>query len=264
MAQATRARSAKTGPAPGGRRSATGTDRCGCGSGRRRSRPGRQPRPHGRCGGARRDRRCRAGRRPPGSAWRARRPPARRRVSGEQTAALLRVGGKAVRDHLVECARASSAAGVRLGWRCCRAWVCAGIAHQGRTVASRTMVTRKPGGVEARREPGPGCLAGLARAGDPLRGAQPPRPPRLRHPRGLRVRHRAQGSRGEVSPTRPGVAAGRLRPDRRRRALAPRRPPGARTSTPPDTGVSIRSGLASCCFTVDRSTSSPVGSPRRR
>ena len=58
--------------------------------------------------------------------------------------------------------------------------------------------------------------------GRPHGRPQPAGPPRLRHPRDLRVRHRPAGQRGEVAAGREGPALRRLRPGGRRRALAPR------------------------------------------
>ncbi len=79
----------------------------------------------------------------------------RRQVPGEEPATFSGAGTQAVRDHLVQMrTRQVQARSVR--YRSFRRWRPrrdrAGIAHQGRTVAFLTMVTRKPTGTQ--RSPG--------------------------------------------------------------------------------------------------------------
>ena len=114
----------------------------------------------------------------------------------------------------------------------------------------RSMAVAKGPGRRAARPQGPDSPTS-----DPDGRPQPPGPPRLRHPRDLRVRHRAAGTRGEVAARRarsrcrtptPGSTAASVAARGAHPSLRPGRPASAPT---------IPTGRASCCCTASRSTS---------
>ena len=214
-----------------------------------------RPRRPGRPAGGPAGRRCRAWPRPPCCAsGSSRTTSSGLRVAGQEPAGLVGQARQAVADHLqMDLRRQSQHRNNKRNdaWR-----------RSTRTPGAARAVRRGPGGSLRRDGTGKedrgqarGGPRGGGTLGRPRRRQQPPGPPRLRHPRDLRVRDRAPGQRGEVAAGRQGPALRRLRPGDRRRAVALRRPHPAlavrrrlrRRTTP--------TGGASSCSTATRSTS---------